>query len=82
LSKKGGFITMKTKKFQKKLALNKKTIANLADIKMAAIKAGLLYESEIDPTACGGGNETDDHSRCLTCMVKDTQLNCSYYPCL
>ena len=36
---------MKTKKFSKRLALNKKTIANLANAEMNAVKGG--YETEI-----------------------------------
>jgi hypothetical protein len=68
---------MKTKKFRKKLTLNKKTIANLADVTMAAVKGGLLWESEVDPTACaGGGDETIAYSWCQTCMIEDTQVNC------
>jgi hypothetical protein len=50
---------MKIKKFEKKLALNKKTISNLGDPTMDAIKGGLLWESEPDPSVCHGGGESD-----------------------
>jgi len=44
---------MKTKKFSKKLILNKKTVSNLNLNAMTAIKAGQLGTSNVDPEACG-----------------------------
>lgn len=43
---------MKTKKFNKKLALNKSTVANLGSEAMLAAKGGNLWESEVEETAC------------------------------
>ena len=40
LHKKGGLKTMKTKKINTKLVLNKKTIVNLPDNAMTALKGG------------------------------------------
>jgi hypothetical protein len=58
---------MKIKKFEKKLALNKKTIANLNGNEMNTIKGGLLWQSKVDPEACA--NETGDIvcESCVSC---------------
>jgi hypothetical protein len=45
---------MKTKKLNKKLELSKKTISNLNSSTMDRIRAGVIYVSEVDPTACPG----------------------------
>ena len=46
---------MKTKKFNKKLVLNKKTIAHLSDDKLIKLKGGMnTPPSSICGTQCGG----------------------------
>jgi hypothetical protein len=59
--------TMKTKKFSKKLALNKKTIAYLNSVEMKAV------EGEKDPCATGGFEIPTCHTAflptlCDTCL--------------
>jgi len=49
---------MKTKKFNKKLELSKRTIANLNTSKMSNIRGGAIYASENDPEACAGTADT------------------------
>lgn len=43
---------MKTKKFRKKLALNKKTIADLGSKKMSGLKGGKILPSEKTCVTC------------------------------
>lgn len=43
---------MKNKTFDKKLVLNKATIADLAEKDMKNVKGGNYWNSYVDPTAC------------------------------
>lgn len=60
---------MKTKKFDKKLALNKKTIAHLDSVKLNAARGGI-----------GGHLITTDQTCCGTC-ISICETCVTGYPC-
>ncbi len=63
---------MKKKTFEKKLALNKKTVVNLDKLGMSSIMGGVLYETftedswdgECEGTTYGGGNNGGGTNSC------------------
>ncbi|NIM13661.1 MAG: hypothetical protein GTO45_16205 [Candidatus Aminicenantes bacterium] len=67
---------MKTKKFEKKLELNKKTIANLSNGQLGLVKGGdknVPVESESE---CCGTNTCGSCDTCLTCEATCNTAGC------
>jgi hypothetical protein len=74
---------MKTKNFDKKLTLNKKTIAHLGHREMNSLQAG----GSVKPQICVIGAFTDDDDTCIvvTCPSKtltDNDNTCPVTACL
>ena len=57
---------MKTKKFHKKLALNKKTIADLGGKEMSGLKGGKILPTEPTWMTCPGACQTHYIATCIT----------------
>ena len=81
---------MKTKKFEKKLALNKKTVANLNNVQLSNVKGGGVIPSDPGfaclPTfeTCGTCAATCDtcFTECVTCVTcVSCQETCDGYTC-
>jgi hypothetical protein len=73
---------MKTKKFRKKLLLNKKTIANMNNNEMLSVKGGLpntdyTFCTCTWCTACGETVPYSCHSNGVTLCTQDG--DCTYY---
>jgi hypothetical protein len=62
---------MKTKTFDRKLILNKKTIVNLDEVEMAVLKGG---GESVFPGYCGPTG--------ITCPACDSNVSCSPEACL
>jgi hypothetical protein len=74
-AKKGGSNTMKIKKVNKKLVLNKTTVSNLNNAQLGRVKAG---EENTVPLTC---------ESCLVCPTEEyscvsCDFSCVGYPCL
>ncbi len=70
---------MKKREMNKKLNLNKSTVAHLEINIMANAKGGNLHVSWADPEACGGGGDSDLYcdSQFVGC---ETATDCNSLP--